>query len=235
MARVRWFLVWLLGSAGALIVAACIVVLLVRHRFNQHHRVDPKIPTDAPLTWAVDPRTTARLHRRLARVGSAATAVAADHPPTGRIRRREESPVAVTARSLREQAVALDNQLARLAVLTPSARREPMRELARATAELEVAATRLVAYSAEVRTPRQLVTDDPTIVDIQGQLDRLAEAHRELESLEQEVGLVAPTLPGVPTAANPRPPDATQVDATQPDATQAGETTTPTDRPSPGR
>ena len=223
----RWFLLWFLGSAGALVVAACIIVLFVRHRFNRHHRVDPKVPTDAPLSWAVDPRTTARLHRRLAKVGSAATAVEADHPPTGRLRNREESPVAITARDLRAQAVALDNQLARLSVLTPEARREPMRQVAQATADLESAAARLVTYSAEVRAPRRLVTDDPTMVDIRGQLERLAEAHRELAALEADVGL---------TAAVPVPPEATggesgPVDATHPDVARTDMTGPDVTRP----
>ena len=70
--------------------------------------VDPAVRTGAPITWLVDPRAPARLHRRLARVGTTVCTVAADHPggaggrrPRRRFRRVEPSPLRSTADELR--------------------------------------------------------------------------------------------------------------------------------------
>ena len=89
----NWFLLSFLGTAGAIVVACCILVLLVRHRINRRHRVHPKVPTPAPLTWMADPRAAARLHRRLAKVGRTAGVVADDHRvPHKKLRRPVEQP-----------------------------------------------------------------------------------------------------------------------------------------------
>lgn len=198
----RWFLLFSLGGAGVVIVAACIAFLFARHRLNRYHRVDHRVPTDAPVSWLVDPRSPARLHRRLARVGTTATAVAEDHTAKGRLlRRAEPSPLAVAAQELCTQAVAVDHQLARLAVLAPSARRGPLAELGGRVGHLETAAARLVAISADARTPRVLAHDDPDVTDLRGQLERLAEAQRELDALDVDAGLVAAADPTVPASA----------------------------------
>jgi len=193
---VNWALLFALGFTGAVIVAACMVILFVRHRLNRRHRVDPRVRTDAPLRWMVDPRTPAQLHRRLARVGSAATVVADDHrPPSRRFRKVEPSPMTNTAADVRAQAVALDQQLARLALLSPKARRLPLIELSRSVAEVETATARLVALSTDLRTHRALPTDQPvgadqpTLTAIAAQMDRLARAHAELADLDRDAGL----------------------------------------------
>jgi len=171
-------------------------ILFVRHRLNRRHRVDPRVRTEAPLLWMVDPRTPAQLHRRLARVGSTATAVADDHrPPTRRFRRVEPSPMTTTAADVRAQAVALDQQLTRLALLAPKARRRPLIELSRSVAEVETATARLVALSTDLRTHRGLPSDEPmaadqpTLTAIAAQMDRLAQAHAELADLDRDAGL----------------------------------------------
>ena len=194
----KWALVFMLGSTGVIIVSLCILALLIRHRYQHHHRVDPSVPTDAPVTWLADPRSPARLHRRLARVGTATTRVVQDHQPRARrLRRVEPSPVQAAAVALRAQAVAADRQVTRLSVLAPGARRAPLSDVARSVTELEVACTQLVTLSSEVLAPRGLTLDDPALVDITGQVARLAEAHRELLALDDAAGLMGPEGPAV--------------------------------------
>lgn len=195
----KWMLLWALGTFGVVIVAGCILFLFARHRLHRYHRVDHRVATDAPIGWLFDPREPARLHRRLARVGTTASAVADDHRPRGRRARREEpSPLAVAATDLCAQAVAVDHQLARLAVLAAPARRRPLQALSHQVDDLEAAAAHLVSISAEVRAPRVLAHDHPEITDIRGRLDRLAQAQRELDALDTDAGLEAATTPTPP-------------------------------------
>ena len=194
----KWALLFALGSTGAVIVALCILALLIRNRYQHHHRVDPSVPTDAPASWLADPRAPARLHRRLARVGTATSRVVEDHQPgIRRFRRVEPSPVQAAAVALRAQAVALDRQVTRLSVLTPGARRPALTDVARSVNEVERACAQLVTLSSEVMAPRGLALDDPTLVDITGQVQRLAEAHRELLALDDAAGLAGPDGPTV--------------------------------------
>ena len=201
---VKWLLLWSLGGAGVVIVAACIAVLFARHRFQRHHRVDPKIPTDAPAAWAVDPRPAARLHRRLARVGTLATRIGDDHRPRARLlgRRPDPSPLAEAADDVRAQAVTLDRRLARVAVLAPSARKVALVEAAAATRGLETAAARLAQLSAEAQTPRRLAHDDPDVTAVQTRIGHIADALSELDDLDRQAGL-APGLASPPPALTP--------------------------------
>lgn len=210
----KWLLLWLLGTTGAAIVLACIVLLFVRGRLRRHHRVAPGQPTDAPVTWLVDPRSPARLHRRLAKVGRLATTIGETHRPRGRRLRKAEEPPAIVAvaQDLVAQAVALDHQLARIALLAPSARRRPLVELARAVEQVEEAGTRLVALSSELLAPRRLHADDPGLLDVAGQVERLAEAHQALRDLDDDAGLAASPLPAPPL----RPEAALRPDAVLP-------------------
>lgn len=191
----KWFLLWVLGGTGVVIVALCITLLFLRGRLRRRHRVDQKVATGAPLTWLVDPRSPARLHRRLAKVGTAADAVTTDHQPRRRIagmgKRTEPSPLAQAAADLKAQAVAADRQLARIATLAPAARRAPLHELAHQVSALEQGATRLAALSAESLTPRALHHVD---LDAAGQVDRLAAAQRELDALDADAGLRPATV-----------------------------------------
>jgi len=209
LAAVEWVFVAILAGICTVLSLWCLVVLIARNRLHRHHRVDPALPTDAPLIWLVDPRTPAKLHRRLARVGTTATAVADDHRPTGRRRRRmrrvEPSAVHAAAQDVRTQAVLLDRQLALLATLAPAVRRRPLVELSRSVADIEVASARLVALSTQVRAPRGLATDDPALHDISQRVDRLAHAHQELLALDDDAGLTAHPLPAPPLVA-PSPP-----------------------------
>lgn len=201
----RWFLVSTIGIVGTLIVLACIVVLFVRHRIARANRVDPKVATAAPATWLADPRSPARLHRRLVRIGRAADGVADDHRRRGRLRRStEQPPIVDAALALRHHAVRLDHALARTATLAPAARRGPLAELAAAVAELEAAASRLVALSAEVLAPPVLPTEATDAIDVAGQIERLAEAHRALLEIDAANGLAPGTpLPGHAAAPPP--------------------------------
>ena len=214
-------LVVLFGS----ISAASTLFLLLRHRLNRRHRVHPSVRTGAPLTWLVDPRAPARLHRRLARVGTTACGVADDQRaaagaragssrPRRRFRRVEPTPLVATAEELTAQAVALDRQLVRASTLAPPARRSVLADLGRAVEEVEQAAARLALISAEVRAPRALATEDPAVVDLARRVDWLAQAHAELVALDHDAGLAVPPAapPGLPTAppmpAPPPPPPA---------------------------
>ena len=206
---VEWIVVGVLAALFLGTSLLCLMVLIARNRVHRRHRVDPAVPTEAPLTWLVDPRAPARMHRRLAKVGTTTTTVVDDNLPVGRRSRRriEPSPLAVTAQELRSQAVALDRQLARLAVLGAAARRGPLVELGRAIAEVEVAGARLVALSTQVRAPRGLDTDDTTLSDITRRIDLLAQAHHELLDVDAEHHLVERPLPAPPlTASRAAPP-----------------------------
>jgi hypothetical protein len=198
LAAVRWFLVSLLGIVGTLIVLACIVVLLVRHRISRRNRVDPKVATAAPATWLADPRTAARLHRRLVRAGRTAGAVAGDHRANGRFRRTSEQPPIVDAAlALRAHAVRLDHEVTRAALLAPGPRRTALARVATAVDELETASTELVVLSAEILAPPVLATEADHAIDLAGQIRRLAEAHRALLDLDAANGLV-PEPPPAP-------------------------------------
>ncbi|HEX2574814.1 MAG TPA: hypothetical protein VHK88_00605 [Aquihabitans sp.] len=198
----EWILVGVLAALMAGITLVCIAALMARTRFHRYHRVDTAVPTDAPLSWLVDPRTPARLHRRLAKLGTTALAVASDHTPTGRkARKAEPTPIVRAAQDLCARAVALDRQVTRLATLAPAARRAPLLALDRAVADLEAAGAQLVALSAEVQAPARLPIDDPAHQEITQRVDRLAQAHRELLALDDHAGLVAEPLPAPPLAA----------------------------------
>ena len=197
----NWFLVSLLGITGTIIVACCIVALFIRHRINRRHRVHPKVPTPAPLTWLADPRGAARLHRRLAKVGHTAGEVADDHRVAQRkLRKPVEQPEMVAlAEELRQQAVHLDVQVARTAGLPSTVRRAHLAQLAASVSEAEFACVRLVSVSTQARTTAVLAgsrIDGATdITDVAGQVERLAEAHRILQQLDEQAGLAQAPAP----------------------------------------
>jgi hypothetical protein len=201
---VNWFLLSFLGTAGAIVVACCIVALFVRHRVNRRHRVHPKVPTPAPLTWLADPRAAARLHRRLAKVGHTAGDVADDHRlPQKKLRKAVEQPEMVSlAEELRQQAVHLDHQVARTAGLPSAVRRSHLAQLASSVAEAEFACVRLVSVSAQARTPSVLAGgSEIDITDVAGQVERLAEAHRILLQIDERAGLSPASAPAPPLPA----------------------------------
>ncbi|MEZ5180387.1 MAG: hypothetical protein R2702_00670 [Acidimicrobiales bacterium] len=197
----RWFLLALLSTTGAVIVGCCLLALLVRSRVHRHHRVDPRVATPAPLTWLADPRAPARLHRRLARVGRLAERVADDHRPARRFARRtpEPPPLVELATSLRDRGVELDAQLARVALLAPSARRQALGPLHAAIAELEATARQLAELSAAVLAPPVLPTELEGTQALAARLDRLARAHRELLEIDERNGLAASPTPRLAT------------------------------------
>lgn len=203
----EWFLVAVLAILLFGTSLACLALVLARSRVQRHHRVDPAIPTDAPLTWLADPRTPARLHRRLAKVGTSVTMVIDDHQPRSRRlrRRKEPSVLTTTALDLRAQAVAIDQQVSRLAVLTSGARRSPLAQAAQDVTEIEVAAARLLALSTQARAPRGLERDDAGLADVTQRVDRLAHAQAELLALDADAGLVETPLPAPPLTAQPSP------------------------------
>lgn len=208
----NWLALLLLGTAGALVTAACLAFLFVRGRLHRRHRVDPAIPTDAPASWMADPRGPARIHRRLVRIGNATTAIEDDHRPrTRRLRRAEEpGPLHTAAVELRARAVALDGQLARVSLLAPAARRDSLRTIDQETTHLERACAQLVEMSASTLGPTDL-RDDPAAGSVTRRIDHLAAAHRELLALDDDAGLAperTTVLPSEdrPTEVLPTPP-----------------------------
>ena len=198
----NWFLLSTLGIAGVLIVSLCIVTLFLRHRINRRHRVHPKVPTPAPLTWMADPRAAARMHRRLAKVGQTAGTVADDHRvPKKVLRKPVEQPEMVSlAEELRQQAVHLDVQVTRTAALPRVVRQASLRELEPSVSQAEFACVRLVSVSTQTRTRSTLATapGGADITDLAGQVQRLAEAHRILQQIDERAGL-APEAAPAPT------------------------------------
>jgi hypothetical protein len=189
----EWFALGLLAMIGATVVVACLAVLFVRHRLQLAHRVDPKIATAAPTSWLADPRTPARLHRRLAKVGRAAAAVAGDHRvPAKRRRRVDQPPIVELAERLSAQAVGLDHELARTALLPTPARRTHLAALQRSVMSLEQATLRLVTLSSELSTPPVLATEDADLFDVAAQIERIELAHRELLAIDRAQGLAQP-------------------------------------------
>jgi hypothetical protein len=141
-----------------------------------------------------DPRAAARLHRRLAKVGRTAGAVADDHRvPQKKLRRAVEQPPMVDlAEELRQQAVHLDHQVARTASLPAAVRRAHLAQLSSSVTEAEQACVRLVAVSTQARTPAVLASgagQGSDITDVSAQVERLAEAHRILTQLDERAGL----------------------------------------------
>ena len=200
----NWLLLSFLGTAGAIVVALCVMVLFLRHRINRRHRVHPKVPTPAPITWLADPRAGARLHRRLAKVGRAAGSVAGDHRIPAKRRRKpvEQPQMVMLAEELRRQAINLDVQIARTTQLPAAARRQHLAHLESSVSQAEFACVRLVSVSAQVQTPAVLThgvhTDATDITDVAGQVERLAEAHRILQQLDAEAGLTPAVAPMPP-------------------------------------
>ena len=193
-----------LGGFVMFTAVMCMLWLLVRTRVRRHHRVDPSVATEAPLTWSVDVRSPARLHRRLARVGTTLGKVIDDHRVKGRRRSVEQPPILSVATDLRAQAVALDHELARIALLAPAARREPLRRLTHQVGEVEASSAQLVSLSAELQAPRILSGDDPAVIEITQRVDRLAQAHAELQALDDAAGIATTATFPPPTEAAER-------------------------------
>lgn len=188
-----------------LLVAAVMaaVVMAARRRVLEKHRVVSDVASGAPISWLADPRAPARLHRRLARVGSILTSVLAAPTPSspsgpgsgrGRSRRKEnaqapEGPVHAAARALQAQAVQIDAHLVRLAVLSPAARRPHLATLAAQVAEVEAATNRLFDLQMRFDRPDQLSHHHQDLEAAAHQVDLLTRAHEELLRLDINNGL----------------------------------------------
>jgi len=210
---VNWALVLLLGWTGAAIVAACIVILLVRHRFNRYHRVDRSVATPAPLTAAVDPRAAGRLHRRLARAAHTADDIAAEHRPVTRKERRrsrDEPEVVRLSTEITAHAVELDRRIALVAGLAPGERNAELRRLSAAVREVERAVADLARVSASTRAPSMRPDDRTGLADTRARIGHLADAQGELDRVDAGNGLVPPDVQGRPLP--PPPPLAAEAD-----------------------
>ena len=209
----NWALLLLLGWTGAAIVVACIVLLLVRHRFNRYHRVDRTVATPAPLTAAVDPRLAGRLHRRLAKAAHTADDIAAQHRPVSRKERRrarhDEPEVVRLATEFKAHGVELDRRIALAAGLAPTQRNPELRRLSAAVREVERAVADLARVSAGARAPSMRPDDRTGLADTRARIGHLADAQGELDQVDADNGLVAPDAQGRPLP----PPPALPVDA----------------------
>jgi hypothetical protein len=212
---VNWALLLFLGWTGAAIVAACIVVLLVRHRFNRYHRVDRSVATPAPVTAAIDPRAAGRLHRRLARAAHTAEDIADQHRPVTRRERRrarEEPEVVRLATEIKAHAVELDRRIALAARLAPAERSPEVRRLGAGVREVERAVADLARVSAGTRATSIRPDDRTGVAETRERIGHLAEAQGELDRVDADNGLVAPDPRGRPLPPPPPlPADADQV------------------------
>ena len=212
----EWVVVGFLAAVVATLTFFSLLVLLLHHRLQRRHRVDPKVPTSAPLTWLADPRHPARLHRRLAKVGHAATTVADDHRVRpGRFRKAvEQPPIVELAERICRQATAVDQQLTRSAMLPSAPRREQFARVTAAVADLEAAVARLVPLGVEIATPPVLASETHDLLDLAGQVDRLRAAHAELLAIDAAHGLrpagVTPTTGRATGPATPGQATATR-------------------------
>lgn len=186
---------------GAVLIAVALLFIalsisiglfaLVRRRILLHHRVDPTISSPVPLTWAVDPRAPARLHRRLARIGDVTIRLTADDQPRrGRRRHRDEpTPLQQTALAIRQQAVALDRRLDVVAALPLRVRRDQLIELGRAVDDLEGATAQLARLHEESGDPRTLTGQPSRLEAVIERVDLLERAHAELQRIDRDHGL----------------------------------------------
>lgn len=210
-------------KGGVLILIALLLILislaiaafsLVRNRVRRHHRVDPTVPSGAPLSWTFDPRLPARLHRRLTRIGTATTRIISETQPRRGLRRRrpDPTPAQQLATELRLQAVQLDRRLEQLDALAPALRREPLAELDRGVTELERATTRLITLQHELDHPVDLTGRPDPIEEAGERVDLLARAHEELRRLDRDHGIdhrsrppTEPSTPDDPAAGSASP------------------------------
>ncbi|MCU1453150.1 MAG: hypothetical protein JWN46_1296 [Acidimicrobiales bacterium] len=187
----KWALLLVLGTGGALVVAASATLLYVRHRLRRRNRVDHRVPNGVPLTWLVDPRHGPRLHRRLVRAGQAAEVVAAQHRPSGRRARRVDPPTIVElAAELRGHAASLDRQLGAASALPASVRGGSVRRLESGVAEVEIAVRRLCALSVELAAPQLSPGHARGLADLGEHIELLTGAHRELAQVDADNGLI---------------------------------------------
>lgn len=207
----NWFALALLATVVAAGTASCIAYLMLLHRFRRRHRVDPATATDAPVTWLADPRAPARLHRRLVKVGRATTLVAERHGPKGRRRRGRGDSVHAAALALRAEAVSVDAQVSRAAVLAPAARRDVLADIVARVELLESTCVGLLEVSYQATEPLRLDRDTEPLLTATRQVEHLAEAHRELLALDGQAGML-PERTAVqphhdrPTTIAPAPP-----------------------------
>ena len=188
--EVNWLALGILGGLGAVVVAACVLYLIAMNRFHRRHRIEPRTPTPAPVTWLADPRSPARLHRRLVRVGRATTAVAEAHSPRVRwLRRGDHDAIARAAVDLRSAAVALDNELVRLSVMAAGVRRVALVELSANVALIERSCVQLTHLSAVARGPLRLNDEPSELSSIVDRIEHLAAAHHEVAALDASSGL----------------------------------------------
>lgn len=207
----KWLLLLTLGGTGAVIVTACVVVLLVLHRLHRRNRVRPTQADEISLFWLISPQPAARLHRRLVASAHSVQVVAERHRPVGRRQRRQSPPtIVVLCEQLEAHAAALDAHLAFATRLAPGPRRQVLASLPAGVAEVERAAARIAVMSTEISTPRVLVDEVDGLDAMSTHLDSLELAHATLRELEAGAGLRPPSFPQVgfgQPATLPRQPE----------------------------
>jgi len=146
---------------GVLVVLGIFVVapvLMVRWQLLKRHRIHPRVPSPAPLSWMVSPTAPARLHRRL----QTTVRVASIYAP-----RKPLSDVAL-------QAVELDRKVVLAARQPYGARGAVLRSLVAEADELDRLAL------AVNRPFDALAVGDPA-----DRLTTLAEARAEVEAIDR--------------------------------------------------
>jgi hypothetical protein len=160
--------------ATAVVWATCLLgVLWVRHRLRRRLRIAPDVRSAAPTLWLVSPRSAARLHHRLRRVGASARAASTLDPALTDL-----------ADDLLLEAVTLEPAvvtLARSGRTGASVRRRVSIRIG----ELEQVARQLTSLSAQgARGPSQAI-------GLRDRVDSLEAARQELAEIERAAGLVS--------------------------------------------
>ena len=170
-------ILWVLAIYLAFMAGLAVMALLMVRQLKRRNRVSPQVKSDAPVTWLVSPKTTARLHRRL-QVAVRATQIARTpgvqeaHPTLPEL-----------ALTLEQEAIVMDQYLVGAARTPRRHRRHALRPLHAQVREIERLATE-VAASARRAGPQALPAASTGLEDVAQQLQQLREAQAEVERIE---------------------------------------------------
>jgi hypothetical protein len=181
------------------VVAPVVIYLLCLRSLRRANRVNPRVPTFAPVTWLWWPERPARLHRRLRRATAMARAGAAVHAGAGG---RGLPTIPEVVDDLEKRACGTDSRLVMAARATGATRWSMLNELEAEVAELEALATRLVGMTTAWATAA--AAGQPSAGGTQAiaqRLDALEEAMREVGAIS--AGHSWP--PAEPLPAMPQP------------------------------
>jgi len=196
---VKWALLAVIFVLIAVISITLAFFALARHRILRRHRVNPSVPTNAPLTWLASPQATARLHRRLCRASDVARDAIERTTPKKKLGRKPApSALAPLVADLEREAMAIDEHLTLVQRLGTQERRRLLVHLDGQVRQVEGLAGRIAMLGARAASPTERMDDPSAMHEIETRVDQLEEVRVELEALQGDAGLV--TVPRLPAA-----------------------------------